>query len=200
MNAPRCSAFTPLVSNFNSDLFTKRISFSDALHKSFIVVRNKPIKVTVQRLSKDSNGALGRSQSKTDHEDSESTLHSNDSKPQKIKLTKEQKRQGSLASIKKFIESRKVDTLTELAKMDDEDTVLKASPKKNSINSKLSHFRGVSNNGRKWQVMIMGFAKKIYFGGINSEKEASHKYDKYAIMMHGLEVRDFNNLNHCFIG
>lgn len=90
----------------------------------------------------------------------------------------------------KLIESRKNDTLNEVDKFDDDQMVLKASPKIKSRNSKLSHFRGVSNNGRKWQVMIMGFAKKIYFGGIETEEEASHKYDKYAILMHGLEVRN----------
>lgn len=46
----------------------------------------------------------------------------------------------------------------------------------------------MSHNGRKWQVMIMGFAKKIYFGGLPTEEEASHLYDKYAVLMHGLEV------------
>lgn len=91
----------------------------------------------------------------------------------------------------KLIESRKNDTLNELNKFSDDDVVLKSSPKARARNSKLSHFRGVSNNGRKWQVMIMGFAKKIYFGGIDTEEEASKKYDKYAILMHGLEVNNF---------
>lgn len=43
--------------------------------------------------------------------------------------------------------------------------------------------------------MIMGFAKKIYFGGIDTEEEASKKYDKYAILMHGLEVNYFYAFN-----
>lgn len=103
--------------------------------------------------------------------------------------TKAQQKQDSNSSIRKLIDSRKADTLNELKNFDDEDIVLKSSPKKHSSNSKLSHFRGVSNNGRKWQVMIMGFAKKIYFGGICSELEASKKYDKYAILMHGLDAK-----------
>ena len=78
--------------------------------------------------------------------------------------------------------------MNSLENIDDETIVIKSKAKKKSKNSKLSKFRGVSHNGRKWQVMIMGFGRKIYFGGINSEEEASHKYDKYAILMHGLEV------------
>lgn len=121
--------------------------------------------------------------------DSESTHHSQDSPKLTKKGSKEAKRGQDLHSIKGLIESRKIDTLNGLEKLDDtEDFVLKRSPKPKTRNSKLSHFRGVSHNGKKWQVMIMGFAKKIYFGGLATEKEASQLYDKYAILMHGLEV------------
>lgn len=156
------------------------------------MVREKPQKIMAKKSSTCLRIPSSMPQHKTDREDSESTHHSNASKPLEKKLTKEEKRHRSLESIHKLIESRKADTLNELDRMDDEEIVLKSSPKKHSSNLKLSHFRGVSNNGKKWQVMIMGFAKKIYFGGINSEMEASHKYDKYAVLMHGLEVR-YNN-------
>ena len=126
---------------------------------------------------------------KTSNEDSDSTHHSNHGRENCKKLSKDEKRHASLNSIRKLIESRKIDTQNELEKFDDDQIVLRRSPKPMSKNSKLSPYRGVSNNGRKWQVMIMGFAKKIYFGGIPSEKEASHKYDKYAILMHGLEAK-----------
>lgn len=122
-------------------------------------------------------------------EDGESTDHSKDSPKFSKKFSKEEKRHQNFQSIMKLISSRKADTFQELENFDDEATVLVSSPKPHSKNSKLSHYRGVSHNGKKWQVMIMGFAKKIYFGGITTENEASQKYDKYAILMHGLEVR-----------
>lgn len=142
--------------------------------KSFIIFRDLP--TPHEKHSKESV-------------DCESTHHSQDSPSNSKKVSKEDKRSQNLHSIRGLIESRKMDTLNELEKLDDtESIVLKSSPKPRSRNSKLSHYRGVSHNGKKWQVMIMGFAKKIYFGGLTTEKEASHLYDKYAILMHGFEV------------
>jgi hypothetical protein len=143
-----------------------------------------PKRVRISSVPVDVSASPISSQHKSEHEDSDSTHHSQHSKSKS-----KGKRQSPLQSISNLIKSRKADTLQELSRFDDESVVLNVSPKKASSNSKLSHFRGVSNNGRKWQVMIMGFAKKIYFGGINSELEASHKYDKYAILMHGLEAK-----------
>lgn len=158
--------------------------------KSFIQIRDikrKPDLVS----GASSSDPLSGSEVKHDHEDSDSTHHSGKSKMMiKEKLSKEEKRNRCFKSIKNLIESRRMDTISSLESISSEDEiVLRSSPKKPSKNPKLSHFRGVSNNGRKWQVMIMGFAKKIYFGGIESELEASQKYDKYAILMHGLEAK-----------
>lgn len=158
--------------------------------RSFIQIRDLP------KSSKASSPALSSNRialrlpmaQKQEHEDSDSTHHSHNSPKSSPKLSKEEKRRNNLKSIMKLIQSRKADTLQELSQFGDDDIILQRSPKPISKNSKLSHFRGVSHNGRKWQVMIMGFAKKIYFGGISNEDEASHKYDKYAILMHGLEV------------
>ncbi|CAI2377208.1 unnamed protein product [Moneuplotes crassus] len=152
--------------------------------RSFIQIRDLPKHENISSLSHRSS-ALHRKQS----EDSDSTHHSHESPKSQPKESKEQKRKNNLKSIMRLIQSRKVDTLQELSHLNDDDIILQRSPKPISKNSKLSHFRGVSHNGRKWQVMIMGFAKKIYFGGISSEDEASHKYDKYAILMHGLEAK-----------
>lgn len=41
-----------------------------------------------------------------------------------------------------------------------------------------SDYRGVSLNGKKWQVMIMGRKKKNYFGGVTSEEKAAKFFDK----------------------
>ena len=51
-----------------------------------------------------------------------------------------------------------------------------------------SKYRGVSKNGKKWQVMFMGCMKKQYIGAISSEVEAAKTYDKYTIISQGLRV------------
>ncbi|CDW77894.1 ap2-like ethylene-responsive transcription factor [Stylonychia lemnae] len=52
-----------------------------------------------------------------------------------------------------------------------------------------SKFRGVSKNGKKWQVMIVkGIAKK-YLGAISSEQRAARLYDKYAMIIQGLQAK-----------
>lgn len=56
-----------------------------------------------------------------------------------------------------------------------------------------SKFRGVSRNGKKWQVMIMGNMKKLYFGAIATELEAARLYDKLAILSQGLRVSHLIN-------
>ena len=38
--------------------------------------------------------------------------------------------------------------------------------------------------------MIMGNFKKIYIGAIETQEEAAKLYDKVAILIHGMKVRD----------
>lgn len=63
-----------------------------------------------------------------------------------------------------------------------------------------SQYRGVSKNGKKWQVsvpnvltllkvMIMGNMRKHYFGGIESERDAARLYDKNSILASGLQAK-----------
>lgn len=51
-----------------------------------------------------------------------------------------------------------------------------------------SKFRGVSKNGSKWQVMIVRGKLKKYIGAIENEDVAGILYDKYAIIIQGLQV------------
>ena len=56
-----------------------------------------------------------------------------------------------------------------------------------------SVYRGVSLNGKKWQVMIMGRKRKNYFGRFKCELEAAKFYDKLAIVTKGLSANtNFN--------
>jgi hypothetical protein len=58
-----------------------------------------------------------------------------------------------------------------------------------------SRFRGVSKNGNKWQVLVMGNQKKQYSGSIKDETSAAKMYDKFAIKNLGLRAKtnfDYN--------
>ena len=80
----------------------------------------------------------------------------------------------------------------------DDDTILISATEKSTkkVGGKVvskrprgSQYRGVSKNKSKWQVMIMGNFKKMYFGAIEDEKEAALFYDKLAIVSHGIKAR-----------
>lgn len=84
---------------------------------------------------------------------------------------------------------------------DDDALLITATPKcSKKLGSKVvprrprgSQYRGVSKNKAKWQVMIMGNFKKMYFGAIEDEREAALFYDKLAIVSHGIKARtNFN--------
>lgn len=52
-----------------------------------------------------------------------------------------------------------------------------------------SKYRGVSKNGNKWQVLVMGNQKKQYSGSIKDEGQAARLYDKFAIKNLGLRAK-----------
>jgi len=52
-----------------------------------------------------------------------------------------------------------------------------------------SKFRGVSRNGKQWQVLIMIKQKKRYIGNFGDEEEAAREYDKIAIQFHGPKAK-----------
>jgi hypothetical protein len=52
-----------------------------------------------------------------------------------------------------------------------------------------SKYRGVSKNGKKWQVQLLGNLRKRYIGSIYSENAAARIYDQYAILTHGLKAK-----------
>jgi len=52
-----------------------------------------------------------------------------------------------------------------------------------------SKFRGVSKNGKHWQVLIMIKQKKRYIGNFCDEEEAAREYDKIAIQFHGPKAK-----------
>lgn len=80
---------------------------------------------------------------------------------------------------------------------DDRQILISCKPKNKSQSIRKSNrhsaYRGVSLNGKKWQVMITGSTKKQYYGGISSEREAALMYDKLSILENGLGAKtNFN--------
>jgi hypothetical protein len=84
---------------------------------------------------------------------------------------------------------------------DDTQILLTSKPKNKSQkirkSNRHSRYRGVSLNGKKWQVMIMGPIHKKYFGGISTEREAAVFYDKLSIMTNGLTAKTNFNYRKC---
>ena len=52
-----------------------------------------------------------------------------------------------------------------------------------------SKYRGVSRNGKTWQVLIMVNRNKNYIGNFKSEDEAAKIYDEYAMKYHKDKAR-----------
>ena len=84
---------------------------------------------------------------------------------------------------------------------DETQILINAKPKNKSQkirkSNRHSRYRGVSLNGKKWQVMIMGPMKKKYFGGITTEREAAVFYDKLSILTNGLAAKTNFNYRKC---
>lgn len=52
-----------------------------------------------------------------------------------------------------------------------------------------SKFRGVSKNGKQWQVFIMIGKSKRYIGIVGNELDAARYYDALAIQNHGIRAK-----------
>jgi len=62
------------------------------------------------------------------------------------------------------------------------------SQSKSKKNFRGSRYRGVSVNGKSWQVFIVIGGKKSYAGGENTQEKAAALYDKLSIIFHGIKV------------
>mmetsp|Transcript_10300 Transcript_10300/g.10163 ORF Transcript_10300/g.10163 Transcript_10300/m.10163 type:complete len:82 (+) Transcript_10300:633-878(+) len=52
-----------------------------------------------------------------------------------------------------------------------------------------SNYRGVSANGKSWQVFIVIGGKKSYAGSESTQEKAAALYDKLAIIFHGIKAK-----------
>lgn len=132
----------------------------------------------------------------------------------KSQALKRKKKDSSKVKIpQNLIENRRREIISSLDKVtEDSEVVIESIPRVYTGSKRGSNFRGVSVNGKKWQVwpmffykifttyvntvpnftvqvMVMGFGKKRYYGGIKDETDAAKLYDKYAILTQGVGVR-----------
>ncbi|CDW81380.1 ant-like protein [Stylonychia lemnae] len=93
--------------------------------------------------------------------------------------------------IEQLLEQKKMELAKQLMDLPDSDQIVLWS--KNKIqyakSKRGSRFRGVSKNGKKWQVQLLGNMRKRYIGSISSEDQAAKIYDHYAIITHGLRAK-----------
>ncbi|CDW81922.1 ant-like protein [Stylonychia lemnae] len=67
--------------------------------------------------------------------------------------------------------------------------ILHGCPRIQNQTKRGSVFRGVSKNGKKWQVMVMGNNCKYFSGSITSERLAARIYDRFALQHFGLRAK-----------
>ena len=68
--------------------------------------------------------------------------------------------------------------------------VIKKKPRRRGLESQRgSKYRGVSKNGKKWQVQVQLNQRKKYKGQIKTERLAARVYDKRAIFAYGIKAK-----------
>ena len=88
----------------------------------------------------------------------------------------------------------KVQVLNKISSLKDDETVFDPNAKirrkktKSKSNFRGSNYRGVSANGKSWQVFIVINKNKNYAGCENTQEAAALLYDKLAIVFHGIKV------------
>jgi hypothetical protein len=90
-----------------------------------------------------------------------------------------------------MLEQKKKALARELADLPENDEIVLWSKNKVQYarSKRGSRYRGVSRNGKKWQVQLLGNMRKRYIGSISSEEAAARIYDHYAIITHGLRAK-----------
>jgi len=90
-----------------------------------------------------------------------------------------------------LMDAKKKELEIALSKIPDTSDIILWSKNKHQLtkSTRGSRYRGVSRNGKKWQVQLLGNLRKRYIGSIGSEEAAARIYDHYAILTHGLRAK-----------
>eukprot|EP00347_Sterkiella_histriomuscorum_P024328 403331510 len=106
-------------------------------------------------------------------------------------LSQSQEQKSDLQITEVLTKTRRKELETALTKATSQDQVVIQSKlkRKQTKSTRGSQYRGVSKNGKKWQVQLLGNLKKHYIGSISTELKAAKIYDRHAIQTHGLRAK-----------
>jgi len=94
--------------------------------------------------------------------------------------------------MERILEESNLSQLRQLVHVYSDDTrtiLLKGNAKTENNTKRGSIYRGVSRNGKQFQVMVMSNNLKYFSGQITSEELAARIYDRYALQTMGLRAK-----------
>ena len=103
-------------------------------------------------------------------------------------LNKKTSREEEKKNKKKFVIEQKAKIFS-IKKVKDKEREAEEEKKLKKYIYRGSKYRGVSRNGKTWQVLIMVNRNKNYIGNFKSEDEAAKAYDEYAMKFHKNKAR-----------
>ena len=110
-------------------------------------------------------------------------------KPDIALLNKKTQRDGDGNETKESSAKNKRSKIFSIKKIKDREKEAAEEKKLKKYIYRGSKYRGVSRNGKTWQVLIMINRNKNYIGNFKSEVEAAKAYDEYAMKYHKNKAR-----------
>ena len=110
-------------------------------------------------------------------------------KPGIVLLNKKTQRDGDGNETKESSIKNKKNKIFSIKKIQDREKEAAEEKKLKKYIYRGSKYRGVSRNGKTWQVLIMINRNKNYIGNFKSEVEAAKAYDEYAMKYHKNKAR-----------
>jgi len=110
-------------------------------------------------------------------------------KPDIVLLNKKTQRDEDINETKESSAKNKGNKIFAIKKIQDREKEAAEEKKLKKYIYRGSKYRGVSRNGKTWQVLIMINRNKNYIGNFKSEVEAAKAYDEYAMKYHKNKAR-----------